>query len=365
MREADLAALLVTSEPNYRYLTGHRTQLWSSKTRPLFALMALDREPAVVIGEVEEQTFRGSSWVRDVRTWLGFVDEGVARLVDVLRELGLAGQRVGVDHGREMRMGLPVPAFEDLCRLAKDVTFVDGAPVLWGLRRVKSPAEIGYLRRAYAAATAGVRRGWQAIQVGVTERAVHRAMMLGMLEAGADRVGYLPIQSGLKNSAKFTAEPTGRRLRRGDLLWVDAGAQVRGYWSDFSRLAAVGQATPAQQHAYRTIRDITMACIEAVRPGIPVSDIVHVRDRAYAQLGFVETRARSGRMGHSSGLDLAEPPSVAATDPTVLEPGMVLHIEPKMIRPDGFFQLEEVVVVTRHGCESLSRPSPPKLPILG
>jgi Xaa-Pro aminopeptidase len=70
-------------------------------------------------------------------------------------------------------------------------------------------------------------------------------------------------------------------------------------------------------------------------------------------------------MGHGSGLDITEPPSVALHDPTVLEPGMVIHVEPKMIRPFGFFQLEEVVAVTETGYEILTPPAPQRLPAAG
>ena len=81
--------------------------------------------------------------------------------------------------------------------------------------------------------------------------------------------------------------------------------------------------------------------------------------------GFVETGGRSGRMGHGSGLEITEPPSVGAHDHTILRSGMVIHIEPKMILPYGFFQLEEAVVVTEGGFEYLTPPAPARLPVIG
>jgi Xaa-Pro aminopeptidase len=77
-----------------------------------------------------------------------------------------------------------------------------------------------------------------------------------------------------------------------------------------------------------------------------------------------------GRMGHGLGLDLTEPPSLAPDDTTVLEPGMVITLEPSLTLP-GLGGLarrlmvhEENVVVTATGCELLTRRAPATLPIV-
>jgi Xaa-Pro aminopeptidase len=319
MQEHGLAGLLVTSEPNYRYLTGHRTQFWVSHSRPMFAVLPNGRPPIALVTEIEDAVIRGSSRLEDIRTWLGFVDDSLPVLADIFRELGFQGEKVGVDFGTEMRFGLPIPSFRRLESLARGVDFVDGSPVLWALRQIKSPREIAYIRKACAAAARGLSQGWRELRVGMTERQLQRRMAVVMLESGADKVLWLPIHAGPGNYAKFTMEPTGRRLRPGDMVWVDAGVTVNGYWSDFNRIAVVGKPTPQQRDTYKTIWQITRACIEAMRPGIPIGDLVTVRDDAYRRLGFVETVSRSGRMGHGSGLDITEPPSVALHDPTVLD----------------------------------------------
>jgi Xaa-Pro aminopeptidase len=362
MSEAGLGALLVTSEPNFRYLTGHRTQFWVSKSRPMFAVLAQGRRPIPLVTEIEEAGVRKTTWIDDIRTWVGFADDGLPVLAGLLHELGLKGETVGIDGGEEMRLGLPMPAFEKLKRVARGVRFVDGTPALWKLRQIKSANEIDYIRRACAATAKGLRIGFSAARTGMTEYELQRRIMIGMLEAGAGKVPFLPIHSGPGNYANFTLEPTDRRLRAGDMVWVDGGAVVNGYWSDFNRIAAVGRPTSAQRDAYRRIWDVTAACIDAVRPGIPISDVVKVRDQAYRRSGFIETGGRSGRMGHASGLDITEPPSVGEHDHTPITPGMVLHIEPKMILDYGFFQLEEVLAVTEAGCTLLSPRAPSRLP---
>jgi len=365
MRQHGLSALLMCHEPNYRYFTGHQTQFFVSKSRPLFALLPIDREPTAIIAEIETTVIERTSWLSDVRTWIGFADEALPVLIDILREHKLLGERIGIDYGEEMRLGMPLPSFKKLQRLAQPTTFVDGSPAIWDVRKRKSAAEVEYIRRSCAASAAGFEAAAGCIRVGLTERDLHRQMTIAMLQGGADRVNWLPIHSGRGNYANFTMEPTERPLQSGDMVWADAGTTVHGYYSDYNRIWAVGHGSEQQKDAYRAIWTITRACLDAVRPGIPIAEIVKTRDRQYQQLNFVETGSRSGRMGHGSGLDITEPPSVAGFDETVLEPGLVLHIEPKMIRPFGFFQLEEVIAVTEQGFEYLSVPAPETLPVCG
>jgi Xaa-Pro aminopeptidase len=331
----------------------------------MFALLPIDCWPIALVTDVEGSVIRSTSWLKDIRTWIGFADDSLPILADIIGETGLAAGRIGVDFGSEMRLGMPLTAFRKLEKLLPKARMVDGSPLLWKLRMIKSDAEVSYIREACAINEKGFRAAWRQARVGITERELLRRMSIALLRAGAEKILWLPMNAGSGNYGKLSMEPTERKLRSGDTLWIDAGVTVKGYWSDSNRNAVVRQADNRQRAAYRAIRDVTYACVDAVRPGIPISDIVKVRDKAFARLGFKETGTRSGRMGHGSGLDITEPPSVGSHDHTIIEPGMVLHIEPRMIHPYGCFQLEEVVAVTKSGFELLSPPSPRELPVAG
>ena len=365
MRKAGLSGLLVTSQSNHRYLTGHRSQFWASNARPMYTILPDGKPPVSVVTEVEGNGLRATSYVRDIRTFAGFADDSVPVLAEVLQELGFAGAKVGVDFGDEMRLGMPLTSFRKLEARVKRIKFVDGSPVLWALRLIKSAPEIAYIRQACRAANAGIRRGWKILKPGMTARAVHRHMVVAMMEAGADRVAWSPVVAGRENNDKYTLEPTNRKFRAGDAVWTDIGVAVNGYWSDFSRVAAVGCASSVQRDDYRRVWDVTQACIEAVRPGLPVSHIAKVRDREFVRIGYRHGSVNPGRMGHGSGLDMTEPPSIAAFDGTMMKPGLVLHIEPKIVRDHGIFQLEELVAVTKTGYAWITEPAPKTLPVIG
>ncbi len=99
-----------------------------------------------------------------------------------------------------------------------------------------------------------------------------------------------------------------------------------------------------------------MAGIEVIRPGVAVGSIVAAVSDALDRAGL--QRLEAGRIGHGIGLQSSEPPDVALTDATVLEPGMVITVEPAIVRDHGIYQVEQNVAVTGTGYENLSRSSP-------
>jgi Xaa-Pro aminopeptidase len=362
MAEAGIDALFISSECNYRYLSGHVTPFWVSKSRPMFFLLPLSAAPILFVTNSQIPTVRATSPVADVRAWEGFVGPGIDLLEGALTELGLTAGRIGAELGEEQRLGLPYADFVDLQDRLPRSAFVDAAELLWGLRVVKSPAEIAYLRRSAEIASAAYRELFAAVRPGMSEHEVFAAFVASTIRQGAERPGYVPIHSGAGHYRRVSMGPTGRRLAPGDLLWLDGGCVYRGYWSDFARMVAIGRPTAAQQDRYRLVRSIMHECVAAIRPGATMPELTARARRAFAAAGL-EFSSHS-RIGHGLGLDITEPPSINASDETVVRPGMVLTMEPASATDDGFFQLEENLVVTEDGCEILTEPAPAELPVI-
>ena len=267
MAEAGIDALLITSESNYRYLSGHVTPFWVSKSRPMFMLLPLHSEPILFVTNSQVPTVQATSPVADVRAWEGFVGPGIDLLEGALNELGLAAGRIGAELGEEQRLGLPYADFVDLQDRLPRSAFVDAAEALWGLRIIKSPAEIAYLRRSAAIASVAYRELFAGVRPGMTEQDVFAAFVASTIRQGAERPGYVPVHSGAGHYHRISMGPTGRVLAPGDLLWLDGGCVYRGYWSDFARMVAIGQPTIAQQDRYRLVRSIMHDCVAAIAAG--------------------------------------------------------------------------------------------------
>ena len=365
MREHGLDGLLITNKPNHRYLSGHHSEFSISTSRPMFTVVAVDKQPVTLSATLEKDVMFVTSHLEDTRHYTGFADDSIAPLVDVFKDIGLKRGRVGVDFGQEMHMALPMTVFRNLEKAAKGIRFVDGSPALWKLRQIKSPAEVEVIRKSCHASSKGLMKALRSAKAGMTERAVHQNIFIEILRAGADTVPFLPIHSGPGNYNKYGMTATDRKIQKGDIVWSDPACTIKGYYSDFDRMVAVGKATADQKEIYSIIYDVTTECVDAIQPGRPISDAVTARDKSYKRRGLTEMMGFAGRMGHASGLEMTEPPSVAAFDRTVLEPGMIIHLEPKLARPFGGFLLEEVVAVTKTGYDYLTPRAPKELPVVG
>jgi Xaa-Pro aminopeptidase len=363
MTAAGLDALFVTSEANYRYLSGHHTGFWISKARPMMLLLPAEQDPVLFVTTNQVPQAEAMSPVREIKSWDGFMAEATPIVADAVRGLRLGRARIGCELGFKQRLGIPVLELRRLEGMLPDAAFVDAADVLWRLRRVKSAAEIAYLRETARITADAYDAMFATVRPGTTEREAHRTFLVELFRGGAERPGYIPITSGPGNYTRRTGGPTDRRLEPGDLLWLDGGCSYMGYWADFSRAVAVGRRTDAQAEAYRTVRGITHDALEEVRPGRPVSGIVRRVRKAFDRHGF--RWGATSRIGHGIGLDLTEPPSLRHDVDDPLEPGMVLTCEPTVVLDHGLYQFEEIYAVTEGGVDLLTRPAPPELRVVG
>jgi Xaa-Pro aminopeptidase len=165
-----------------------------------------------------------------------------------------------------------------------------------------------------------------------------------------------------------------RQLDKGDTLFVDAGANCKGYQCDFARLFVVGNPSNWQKKMHKLVTDMTRECIELVKPGLRASEVARDCDAVYRRAGLIRTKMGIwGREGHGIGLApwSFEPPSFSFTDNTIITPGMVLTMEPDVsttqLKPeiaristwlsDFRFCQEENFLVKRDGVEILSEAS--------
>ncbi len=359
MGRAGMDALLVTSEANYRYFSGHYSGFWISKARPMLMLLPREREPVLLLTKNQVPLAEAMSPIADIRSWDGFMAEAVPALADTIRGLSLGRGRIGAELGFKQRLGMPVAEFARLQGMLPDVAFVDAADILWGLRMLKTPAEVAYLRESIRITCEAYEAMFETVRPGMTEREAHRTFLVELFRRGAERPGYIPVTSGPGNYHRRTGGPTDRRLEVGDLLWFDGGCSYAGYWSDLSRMVAVGRSTPEQAATYREVRAITHRCLEEVHPGRPIAAIDRRARTEFAARGFLW--GSPSRAGHGIGLDHTEPPSIRHDVEEPLEPGMVLSIEPTVVVEHGLYQIEELYLVTPAGHELLTRPAPAEL----
>jgi len=356
MERRGLEALFVTSPKNLTYLTGYRTNLFSSTFRPFTAVLPLAGDPALLLPNLEEGLGRATCWFADVRVWGGPAAEVTDPLVlaqRVFEERGLTRARVGIERAMGHRLGMTLDQFEELRRLLPGVTWVDGGALLWELRMIKSPQEVAYLRRACAITDAGIAAAVAAAREGMTEVELQVIMGETMMREGADTIRSLTVASGPERYAMLNPPASRRRLGRGEMVNIDCGAIYGGYHGDLTRGFFIGEASARQREFYQAALDIFTETLEAVRPGITFHELDQAAEQAITRRGYRDYMLH--RTGHSLGLEVHEHPSIGPGEQTRLAPGMVLAIEPGIYDFSiGAFRIEDNIVVTERGYDILS-----------
>jgi Xaa-Pro aminopeptidase len=355
MEAAGLDALLLVSSANAAYLSGYPSPE-RTLGRALYVLVPLTGNPVVLAQAWRVAEARRYCWMDDVRGYQRLSAVPLAELERLWDEHGLGGATVGMELGGEQRLGIPLLDFEELRRCLDGTRLVDCGALLWKLRMVKSPAEVECLRTACRITSEAYAAAFETATVGHTGRQVVDRMKTEMIRRGGADPWVL--SSFGPGSYELPSEVVSEApVKGGDMLWIDAGCAVGGYWSDFSRAAVVGPATAAQREAQAALHEVTAAAVALVRPGRPVAEIAAACREGLAGLDLEVTAPLSdlaGRVGHGLGLEVTELPHVAEFDATVLETGMVITVEPAVATPDGAFHVEENVLVTEHGHELLS-----------
>ncbi len=361
MTDAGLDGLFLATGTNLCHLSGYPS-VETTLARPFFLLLPRIGSPVLVVHTGRIAEARRYSWIDDVRAYAELSVAPIAELERAFADTGLARGRVGAELGFEQRLGVPLLEFERIRAALPRATFDDAANVLWRLRMVKAAWEIDAVRRACSITTAAYEATFGVAVEGMVDRAAARQLETAMVEGGG-QAPWVLITSGAGNYELATGAPIDRELEAGDMLWFDAGCRVDGFWSDFSRAGVIGEPTPFQRDAQRTIVELTARGVALIRPGVPVADIAAEVDAGVRSIGIpviARTSELAGRVGHGIGNDVTEPPHVSALDPTILEAGMIISIEPGIATDEGLFHAEENVLVTPDGHELLSV-CPPEL----
>jgi Xaa-Pro dipeptidase len=212
----------------------------------------------------------------------------------------------------------------------------------------KSEIEVAILREVAAMSLRAWSRVVADFRSGGTERDFATAMGMALIEEGSefDVAGHVTIATSRQS-------PTAP-LTTGDTIWCDFGATLDGYQADVGRRAVIG--TPSEDHlaVHDRVATLLRRTLEAVKPGARASDVAAACDQAMRDAGIPGLTGRK-RIGHGLGLNAGEGPSLGLQDHTVLEPGMVLCVEPRFFLPTGEkVHIEDVVAVREDGYEPIS-----------
>ena len=264
--------------------------------------------------------------------------------------------------------------------------FISLEHLLHDMRLYKSRSEVRVMRAAAKVACSGHRRAMQACRPGMHEYEIEAELLHEFRSAGMVPA-YPSIVGGGENGCTLHYTANASELQGGDLLLIDAGAEYDCYASDVTRTFPVsGRFSEAQKALYEVVLAAQLAAIKKVAPGnhwnAPHTAAVRVLTRGLIRLGILKgkpaelirqeayRRFYMHRTGHWLGMDVHDVGDYkVGGEWRVLEPGMVLTVEPGLYIPAGSrgvsrkwwnigIRIEDDVLVTRDGHEVLSAAAP-------
>ncbi len=221
------------------------------------------------------------------------------------------------------------------------------------LRQQKDKQELANIRMAIRRAEEAFLELKADIKPGATEQALGSKLEYLMREKGARRAAFDTIVASGAHGAMPHASVTNRRIKKGDLVTFDFGAEANGYYSDMTRTLCAGRPSARQREIHELVLQAQSAAIRGVSIGVPCKSV----DAAARE---VIKRAGHGKhfghgTGHGIGLMVHEGPSVSPLSDDTIEKNMVFTVEPGVYIPGwGGVRIEDMVQVTETGVKVLT-----------
>ena len=330
MSEHEVDALLVTNPPNVRYLTGF------SSPEDASVLVLPDKAVMLTDGRYTAQAQEEALLPYEIVT---SADSRIADLANGLR-LGVEAEHITLKRNRELTEKLeaaPKPLEQIVAQL----------------RVVKRSDEIELLREAARITDAAFSSILDFIEEGVTEVEVALELERSMVLAGADGAAFeIIVASGIRGAMPH-GTASQKKIAAGDLVTMDFGALYRGYHADMTRTVAVGEIGAEEKRLYDAVLEAQKRGVAAVRPGRSGRAVDAIARDYLAEQGLAKSFPHS--LGHGTGLQIHEEPRLSQRSDDVLQPGMIVTVEPG-VYVLGFtgLRIEDLVLVTEDGHEVLS-----------
>ncbi|MCH7321851.1 Xaa-Pro peptidase family protein [Solibacillus sp. MA9] len=336
-------AILITNEYNRRYMTGFTGTA---------GVAIVSQNDAVFITDFR-YTEQAAAQIKDFRIeqHKGTIFEEVANQAAIMGVKTLAFEKDAMHYGTY-----------EVYKSSVKADFVPLSGVIEKIRLIKSQEEINIIKVACEIADNAFTHILNFIKPGITELDVSNELEFFMRKQGATSSSFdIIVASGLR-SALPHGVATDKIIETGDFVTLDFGAYYNGYISDITRTVAVGQPSEQLVEMYNAVLESQLLALEKVGPGMTGAQADAVSRDYLKSKGLGEAFGHS--LGHGIGLEVHEGPGLNFRSEVVLEPNMVVTIEPGVYIPGvGGVRIEDDILITETGNEILNH-SDKKLIIL-
>ncbi|UOQ47474.1 Xaa-Pro peptidase family protein [Gracilibacillus caseinilyticus] len=334
LNNEQLDGLLITSPVNRRYMTGFTGTAGVALVTDNEAIFITDfRYTEQAADQVKEFT---------IKEHKGPIQETVAALVDSLQLKNLGFEKKDLTY-----------ALFETYQKAVATKLVPSDGLIEKLRLIKDQDEINIIKDACKIADDAFDHILQYIKPGVKEIDIANELEFFMRKQGATSSSFDMIVASGYRSALPHGVASSKEIKAGELVTLDFGALYKGYASDITRTVAVGEISEELQSIYQTVLDAQLKGVAGIKAGITAKEADaltrdHIGDKGYGTYFGHST-------GHGLGLDVHEMPGLSFRSDEVLQPGMIVTVEPGIYIPNvGGCRIEDDILIQEDGNERLT-----------
>ncbi|MDD5042997.1 MAG: Xaa-Pro peptidase family protein [Candidatus Omnitrophica bacterium] len=338
LEQRGLDALLLVSSANISYITGF-------PSRDAYLLISAGGKGVYFTdsrySEEAQESLKNPIGFRECN---GTVFSGIGTS---LREMGIA--RLGFEERH-----LSFAEFARLKELSgKAVELIPVHGMVEASREVKDKDEVEKIKKAVKITGLAYRHIKKLAVPGASEMEIAGEFEHFVRLHGCNGPAFDTIVASGPNSSRPHHLSGQRKLRRGEGVLMDLGVDYLGYKSDLTRVVFLGKINPLVREIYDIVRKAHDLAIERIHPGAEMSEIDRVAREYIASKGYAACFTHN--LGHGVGLEIHEEPHFSRNEASAVKPGMVFTVEPGIYLPGKFgVRIEDLILVTRKGCEVLS-----------
>jgi Xaa-Pro aminopeptidase len=365
LEESELGALLCFDQNNIRYITATHIGTWAMDKVARFCLLPQGDKPINWdFGSAARHHDLYCPWLADGRsraglsTLRGAIHPAVGRPEALAKEIYAELEMRGLQNEP---LGIDIVEPPVLFALQNEgIKVVDGQQLMQQSRMIKTDNEVTLLNTACMMVDAAYEELYRFMRPGVRESECVGLASKVLYDIGSEHVEGINAISG-ERCSPHPHVFSDRYLRPGDPAYFDILHSYMGYRTCYYRTFVVGSASQSQIDAYKRCRYYLDIAIDAIKPGVTTAEVVELWPKA-PEFGFPnEMAAFALQYGHGVGLSIWEKPVfsrlVSFDHPEVIQEGMVFALETFWPASDGWSaaRIEEQLVVTKDGCEVMTR----------
>ncbi|MFQ6075126.1 MAG: M24 family metallopeptidase [Candidatus Bathyarchaeia archaeon] len=339
---------------NIRYISN-----WCGKENICsYIVFPLEGEPTLLLwSTVRLKNAKEMSFLKDIR---GVHPHYAKAISERIKELRLEDEKIGIE-GIDEYTSIPLNHYQELRQECPKAEF-KFVSIVSNLRLIKSPEEIGFMKRAAQLCDMAIETFATETKIGMKDYEVYAKIEYAITSNGGESPSLLLVGSTSMSNPRMPfpfIHPTNRTIENGDVVLTEITARYGGYWAQTHKTLFVGEPLKEYRELFDVALESYMITVEELRPGNDVKNVL--RGKSPMERAGLSTVAP---VAHGIGMEAPEDPVIGLAhwppQKMKLKEGMTFTVEPNPSTEDfsrGVF-LGDTFVITGEGAQCLHKKSP-------